>query len=765
MDAYSRAYFEPRFGHDFGRVRVHDDSRAAVSARAVGAHAYTAGDHIIFGTGEYAPDTNAGRKLLAHELTHVMQQAGAYRTSSSHKVGPLGAVTTSGTRIQRDIVTPSARMSAEDLVDTYSLQMLNEQYDQIAQMLFTNYIARGMNHSYVTAVFEKLDSDWEDNVGALFTEKLTDAQLDSIAGSYTGRAMLSVLYDAMITGSVSKFEREQATRVLNAKARQLKPEDYLASERRRPSGGKTQIFPVRNMRITPGYDDAPLMAELTPEGKVRAEYPTRVKYAKTFAAEVSTLQEDTFLSDGQILNPNEIVGIKDYESGGSTQYLPALALIDYSNRVKHSTLGKIATVAAVAATAGLAGPGLAAEEGGKWAARLALADKVANVAQVVSGFVGENRDWIIDNLGWPGRQLVKASEVADSIIAIYGIARLGHAGFQIATDLRAASRAAREKANSLTNVELTANELKQLDQVELQTQKLEEELQNVEASESAGQAAAPTTAPPAEKPPTPAGKPSPHAGTEPAQPVKPPAQETGLGAGGAAKKPPGPGVEEGVFKSVNELEHEGVAAKITTADGHEITIAKDGRAWICTDPCELFGHRYGSALTGDDQLAKTWKEIQELTNPNQKAEALRKLRPKIEAAHRREVQYLPLESTYRRGARQGNALRMEPDDWNYILKRHVKRTFDSTERQYAPTTTLFKGSPEEYLDILYEATETKAVTKALTTASVGGNSKIPVKVRNQDWILEVDAATDAIKGFYATGNKNPKLFEVIKSKY
>jgi hypothetical protein len=74
LDADTRFFFESRFGHDFSRVTVHADSRAAESARAVNALAYTVGHDIVFGAGEYAPGTATGRKLLAHELTHVVQQ-------------------------------------------------------------------------------------------------------------------------------------------------------------------------------------------------------------------------------------------------------------------------------------------------------------------------------------------------------------------------------------------------------------------------------------------------------------------------------------------------------------------------------------------------------------------------------------------------------------------------------------------------------------------------------------------------------------------
>jgi hypothetical protein len=65
---------ENRLGHDFSRVRVHVDSRAAHSAEAVAAHAYTVGSHVVFGSGRYSPGSDHGDRLLAHELTHVIQQ-------------------------------------------------------------------------------------------------------------------------------------------------------------------------------------------------------------------------------------------------------------------------------------------------------------------------------------------------------------------------------------------------------------------------------------------------------------------------------------------------------------------------------------------------------------------------------------------------------------------------------------------------------------------------------------------------------------------
>lgn len=74
LDADTRADMESRLGHDFGDVRVHTDSRAHDSARAVNAHAYTVGSNIVFQRDKYDPSSNEGKTMLAHELTHVVQQ-------------------------------------------------------------------------------------------------------------------------------------------------------------------------------------------------------------------------------------------------------------------------------------------------------------------------------------------------------------------------------------------------------------------------------------------------------------------------------------------------------------------------------------------------------------------------------------------------------------------------------------------------------------------------------------------------------------------
>ncbi len=85
LDVETRAFMEPHFGHDFSQVWLHTDAKAAESARAVDAMAYTVGHDIVFGAGQYELGTSEGKKLLAHELTHVMQQS----ASTANSIGKL----------------------------------------------------------------------------------------------------------------------------------------------------------------------------------------------------------------------------------------------------------------------------------------------------------------------------------------------------------------------------------------------------------------------------------------------------------------------------------------------------------------------------------------------------------------------------------------------------------------------------------------------------------------------------------------------------
>ena len=92
LDKDTRNFMEPRFGHDFSQVRVHSDAKAAASTRLVNALAYTVGQDLVFASGQYAPTTEAGQTLLAHELSHVVQQGNKKVASGALQIQPPDAI-------------------------------------------------------------------------------------------------------------------------------------------------------------------------------------------------------------------------------------------------------------------------------------------------------------------------------------------------------------------------------------------------------------------------------------------------------------------------------------------------------------------------------------------------------------------------------------------------------------------------------------------------------------------------------------------------
>ncbi|MEL7064226.1 MAG: DUF4157 domain-containing protein, partial [Bacteroidota bacterium] len=114
LDQSTRTFMESRFNKDFSQVRVHVNSQAAKSAEAIGARAYTSGPNIVFGSNYYAPATIKGQRLLAHELTHVLQQTG-----NSSKVDETQWIQ----RANGDVCEPENNQTAQDPVYDYEAQV------------------------------------------------------------------------------------------------------------------------------------------------------------------------------------------------------------------------------------------------------------------------------------------------------------------------------------------------------------------------------------------------------------------------------------------------------------------------------------------------------------------------------------------------------------------------------------------------------------------------------------------------------------------
>jgi hypothetical protein len=117
LDEGTRSFMETRFDHDFGDVRVHTDSRASESARSVNAHAYTVGSNVVFRSGMYDPHSEPGQRLLAHELTHVVQQrngpvSGAPAPGGILVSDPSDAFEQAAERTADQVMTPTSEQAA-----------------------------------------------------------------------------------------------------------------------------------------------------------------------------------------------------------------------------------------------------------------------------------------------------------------------------------------------------------------------------------------------------------------------------------------------------------------------------------------------------------------------------------------------------------------------------------------------------------------------------------------------------------------------------
>jgi hypothetical protein len=112
MDEGTKSFMENRFGYDFSQVKIHTGAVAAKSAGAINALAYTSGNHVVFNNGQYAPGTDSGKQLLAHELTHVVQQSSGIQPKTIQR-----------RVIDRNVVTNNAMLTTlgltrQEVIDT-----------------------------------------------------------------------------------------------------------------------------------------------------------------------------------------------------------------------------------------------------------------------------------------------------------------------------------------------------------------------------------------------------------------------------------------------------------------------------------------------------------------------------------------------------------------------------------------------------------------------------------------------------------------------
>jgi hypothetical protein len=544
LSSDDRRFMEPRFGHDFSRVRVHTDRTAAKSAEAVNAAAYTVGPHVVFANGRYESDTESGRRLLAHELAHVIQQnrngapSGTLsivggddpgeleaRKAANAVVADAGAQTvrqrssTAGRiGVARRVAESGPAVADERAAETYADQRLfgtkngthheDESVGKVALTRITPALASGgvIARSRAEDVVDNYTS-WmnldEEALGAYLLGRaragdlvLVQQVLDELGSTNRDDVSLAFMEAATEADLAMLVQASDGRALLDRLYDELTSGSVAADEQRQAD----RIMAAKGSRISPqdfvaGVAKAKIFSfklSGTLTGDDAPIHAERRGGGKVFVDTPSRVvnnpdfREETQTRGRQAsaeeLPEDEIIGVKMYDLGGDTIYRPALYLVELSNASTRHTLG----VASEAFFFGLTlGSGALVGKGATVTARVLLAaDRVAFAVGTMSSILRDQRDWIVERFGDNGKTFLHYVDMIHSAVAIYGGVRaLVGMGQMVAGFAKSLSqwRAAKAAAES----ELTAAQKQILDQVDQQADAVLKDIQTIQSEQAA----------------------------------------------------------------------------------------------------------------------------------------------------------------------------------------------------------------------------------------------------------------------------------------
>jgi len=310
LDPATRALMEPRFSHNFGSIRIHNDYRAAESALAVNALAYTVGRDVVFGAGQYTPKTHAGSRLLAHELAHVIQQERGGPVAPPLRNGMLeqdadaaaaAFVAGSGPILVGGASAPGLALQPRSLSTSLDVRQLNlndvaleEEITLLREWLNANPADR-----YLLPELERLEAV------ALRRSERADKK-DRIQNQ------IQAVVDAVNAGRIPKW---------------------------------LKVFPFRPSQGLFRMDVAPIMAWRKGD-MIHVQQPvTGVKQTDMFKKDARTLPGDVFTNKGLALKPKELVGVRLYDEGEKVVVVFAEQLLEFAEASDDAVLLNIAIMA------------------------------------------------------------------------------------------------------------------------------------------------------------------------------------------------------------------------------------------------------------------------------------------------------------------------------------------------------------------------------------------------------------------------------------
>lgn len=265
LDADTRSFIEPRLAHDFSQVRVHTDAKAAESARSVNALAYTVGRDVVFGSGQYSPTTDEGRRLMAHELTHVAQQS--MKTSTQlQTMGGEGALETEADRNASLVTT-----GTDPLQQTPTVQFTNGTRLQMKPVVAAP--PSPALHFQMIMSFASVMTGADARVALDQFKKMSAAERRRAFDSNYSTGEISLLLKALPPADAADKYREQVKQLLR----------WIEEEETRRASGKSDDE-MAKLKATHMKDTAVADAKAAKLAAGSNEEPT--------AAEIAKAQED-----------------------------------------------------------------------------------------------------------------------------------------------------------------------------------------------------------------------------------------------------------------------------------------------------------------------------------------------------------------------------------------------------------------------------------------------------------------------------------------
>jgi hypothetical protein len=388
-----------------------------------------------------SPAGKATLEILYHAL--MTGNVSGFERTQAAKIEQFGLQGMRDRQTPYNAADTAASATPEKMLEAFKLQAtinLDDAAEALARRLRAHIDRDASPYAFLSSVFSKVSSDDLDNVASEFVASLDNNRLDQFAKDQTGRQVLDVLYDALVTGNVSAFEHYESTRILQAKNALTDPAALEKYQQQR------KIFPIK--KKTPLADCyAELKAQRLSNGKIKVSYPTvRIYECSEFNNDTATLGvSDHDLVEGFTLNPDELVSVHDHDADSDEPNdMPALNLIEFGNESQNRIVGQAVQTFGL----GLTFPVSEVSSFVVASRALAIADRIAWALSAVSFIIEPHKKWLASLPG--GETLISALNSANQIAGYYGWARLGEAPAKlVAGKLREAWQAGQQLEKKL----------------------------------------------------------------------------------------------------------------------------------------------------------------------------------------------------------------------------------------------------------------------------------------------------------------------------